>query len=86
MGVHALFPHCSKHLRGHGNAFVLVGEAAIDLLASVFKQLFYRGLFVEEAIDKGAVGAVFQQSAHQVGKQVPMVADGGVDAHRDGFC
>ena len=59
MGVHALFPHCSKHLRGHGNAFVLVGEAAIDLLAIVFKQLFYGSLFIEETIDKGTVGAVF---------------------------
>ena len=64
---------------------MLVGETAINLLAVIFEQLFYRCLFVEEAIDKGAVGAIFQQSSHQVGKQVAVVADGGIDTHWNGF-
>ena len=84
MGIFALFPCGSKHFWGYRDTFMLIGKATSDLLASVFEQLLYWSLLVEEAIDKRAVGAIFQQTSHQIGKQISVVADGGVDAHRDG--
>ena len=37
---------------------------------------------VDDPVDEGGVGAVLQQPAHQIGEQVFMTADRGVDPHR----
>ena len=37
-------------------------------MAGVIQQLLHWGLMVEKAVDKGAVGAIFQEAPHQVGQ------------------
>ena len=46
------------------------------------EQRLHVDLRVGELVHEGRVGAVLQQPAHQVGQQVAVLADRGVDAHR----
>jgi len=39
-----------------------------------------RDLFIDDLVDKGRIRAVLQQPAHQIGQQIAVRADGGVDA------
>ena len=41
--------------------------------------LFRRYAFVDDLVDEGAVGAVFQEPAHEIGEEVAMGADGRID-------
>ena len=59
-----------------------LGDGALQ---GIPHQFMHRRLAVQEAIDEGAVGAVFQEPTHQVGEQVPVRADGGVHPQAHGF-
>ncbi len=44
--------------------------------------LVERRLLVDDAVDEGGVGAVLEQAAHEIGQQILVAADRGIDAAR----
>ncbi len=48
--------------------------------------VFRADLFVNDLIDKAGICPVFQQTPHQIGQEIAMRADGGIDAAPGGFC
>ena len=52
----------------------------LSLMNGVGDDLFHRRVRVDDLIDKGGVGAVFQQPPHQVGQQFFVAAHRGIDA------
>jgi len=73
---------------GRGNARVRQARSAfcrsllVHHLHGAAYQLIQRNRFIGNAVHKRGVGAVFEQTAHQVGQQGFVRAHGGVDAAR----
>ncbi len=61
-----------------GNQRVAFLLPAAGGLNRVFQQACHRNVLIHDIVDEGAVGAVFQQPAHQVGEQVGVHTDRGI--------
>ncbi len=68
--------------RAHERPLRFDGAAAFRLghLHRVANDLRHRRLVIGEPVDEGRVGAVLEQPAHQIGQQILVAADRGIDA------
>ncbi len=68
--------------RAHERPLRLGGTAALRLghLHRVADDLRHRRLVVGEPVDERGIGAVLEQPAHEIGQQILVAADRGVDA------
>ena len=65
----------------HRQARVCIGVEPLELGDRIADDIEHRYLLVHEAIHEGGVGAVLEQTAHQVGEQVLVLAHRRIDAH-----
>ncbi len=66
---------------GYGQPRMRIGLQAFDLRYGIADDLGDGHLLIHEAIHEGSIGAVFEQSPHQVGQQILVLAHGRVNAH-----
>ncbi len=69
-------------VHGHRDLRMAVG-LGLDRGDGIGGHVGRRHALVQQGVDEGGVGAVFQQAAHQIGQQFLMAADGGVGADDD---
>ena len=66
-----------------GDARVRSGSGRLDRADGIHHHLGDRGLFVQQGVHEGGVGAVLQQPADQIGQQVLMAAHRRIDPERE---